>query len=434
MPHATPSISATPAQAMIDVPRIIRLTGFTPGSTVELTATLRESDGALWQSRARFRAGAHGIDPGTDAPIEADWNVASPMALISAMRVVEPAAGPRPMGAAATEPLHIALHATGAAGEHASGGFTQTFLAPGVRRTDVREDGIVATLFTPGTPGPAPLVVMLAGSGGGLMERRAALFAAHGYQALALGYFGAPGLPATISGTRLEYFERALAWARRTLAPAGGFIALCGVSRGGELALLLASRYPALVNAVIAYVPSPFTHGVLNAGKPGEDRHAPTWFAGNAPLPVLSAGNRTANWALFDDAAPPRRQAPAFLTALDDAEAAARAMLPLERIAGPVLLISGQDDALWPSTRFSEIAREHLARAGHPHAVEHLACAEAGHTIEYPYHPTTVLSRPHPVSRIPLAYGGTAEGNARAAERAWETALRFLSQAVAAAR
>jgi len=43
-----------------------------------------------------------------------------------------------------------------------------------------------------------------------------------------------------------------------------------------------------------------------------------------------------------------------------------------------------------------------------------------------------VLARPHPVSGIMLAYGGTAEGNARASEASWREVLRFLARATGA--
>lgn len=416
---------------MADVPRSIRMQGFSPGVAVQLTARLREADGLVWQSEAVFAADRDGaVDLRTATPLSGDWSEPSAMAPIWAMRGSSDEPRARVLGPASTAPLHVELEARSPDGV-ARAALVQAFLAPGVERRDLHEDGMVATLFTPGRPGPHPLVVVLAGSGGGLMERRAALFAAHGYQAMALGYFGAPGLPDHISGTRLEYFERALTWALRVLEPANGFVALCGVSRGAELSLLLASHYPALVSAVIAYVPSPVTHGVLNAGKTGEDRHAPAWFRGNEPLPVMSVGNRTADWALFDEAATPRAQTPAMLAALGDPEAVARAMIPIEQMAGPLLMISGEDDALWPSARFAEMARIRLAEAGFAYPVEHHAYAGAGHTIEYPFCPTTMVNRPHPVSRIPLAFGGTADGNARANEQSWATVLRFLSQSVA---
>ena len=347
------------------------------------------------------------------------------MGVVWSMQQVTAPPLPRPT----VQPLTVHLEAAGARGASARASFEQHFLAPGVDRREIRERGLVGTLFTPPGWGPHPVVIMLAGSGGGIMETRAALFAAHGYTAFALGYFGAPGLPAHISRTPLEYFETGLDWVHRTLDPANGMVAVCGVSRGGELALLLGATFPTMIGAVIAYVPSPFTHGVLNAGRPGEDRHAPTWTHCGRPLPVLSRPNTRAEWSLFDDAPAPKRQSPGFLSALRDQQAVERAFIPLERINGPLLLISGDDDALWPSTPFSELAVERLQEARHPYPVRHLAYPDAGHSIQFPYVPTTVLVRPHPVSGISLANGGTAAGNARACEDSWHGVLEFLATA-----
>jgi dienelactone hydrolase len=422
-------ITIEPELALIDVPRTIRLHGFAPGERVTVTATLQHDDGTAWRGETIFAADDVGrIDLTHAAPLSGDYTGVAPMGVVWSMRLVSQPATPQP----SVQPQTVHLQAHAAGGATAAGNFSQLFLVPGVTRREIRVRGLVGTLFTPPGPGPHPVVVMLAGSGGGIMEPRAALFAAHGYAAFALGYFGVPGLPTHISATPLEYFETGLAWVRDTLAPARGFVAVCGVSRGGELSLLLGATFPTAVGAVVAYVPSPLTHGVLNAGRPGEDRHAPTWTHHGQPLPVLSRPNVTADWALFDDAPPPKRQSPAFLSALRDPDAVARAFIPLERTRGPVLLISGDDDALWPSTPFSELAVARLKEARHPFPVQHLRYADAGHSIQFPYVPTTVLTRPHAVSGIPLVYGGTAAGNAHANADSWPKVLAFLDAARAA--
>jgi hypothetical protein len=62
--------------------------------------------------------------------------------------------------------------------------------------------------------------MLLNGSNGGMNEAKTALFAAHGFAALALGYFRVPGLSDYISNAPLEYFAQGLDWMRRTLCPA----------------------------------------------------------------------------------------------------------------------------------------------------------------------------------------------------------------------
>ncbi len=420
------TLRITPATAMIDVPRHVTARGFAPGQPVEFVTTLPQNDGTTWRSHATFLAAADGsIDLSRDAPLAGDWKDAAPMALVTTMRAVA-AGGPVRLQ---TDPLTVTITARAADNTSATASFTQAFLAPGVTRREIRERGLVGTLFTPAGPGPFPALVMLAGSGGGIFEARAALFAAHGYQALALGYFNAPGLPPYISGTRLEYFETALDWMRETLAPKENFIAVAGVSRGGELSLLLGATYPQKVSAVIAYVPCPFTNGVLNAGHPGQDRHAPTWTMNGEFLPALATDNRSADWSGFDNTKGARRQTPAFMTCLGDKDAMARARIAIERIQGPVMFISGSDDQLWPSELFSDMAEKELAASQFRHSVRHVRNPDAGHTIGFPYVPTTVLRRPHAVSGIFMVYGGTFAGNARACEHSWHEVLEFLAAA-----
>ena len=421
-----PRVLVEPESALIDDARQISLLDFAPGEAVTLVATLQQNDGSTWQSEAVFVADAEGsVDLTTSAPVSGSYGAASPMGVVWSMRQTGEA---QPPGTPFDQTAPLTIHlAASAASSSAEGRFEQHFLGPGVDVRPIHEDGIVGTLFTPPEPGPHGLVVVLSGSGGGLMEARASLFAAHGYAALALGYFGAPGLPPTISQIPLEYFERALHWARRTLAP--DFVAVAGVSRGGELSLLLGSTMPELIDAVIAYVPSSVTNGVLNAGRPGEHRHAPAWSWRGRNLPVLAQDNPRADWALFDDAPAPKRQTPAFLAALEDAQAVSRSSIAVERIGGPVMLVSGRDDALWPSARFGELIAQQLEAARHPHPVVHLSYEDAGHVITYPYAPTTMLARPHPVSRIDIAFGGTAAGNAFACEQSWPAVLAFLTAA-----
>ncbi len=426
----SPTLHVDPPHAMVDVPRRITATGFAPGQPVELTADLTQNDGTRWRSHATFIADANGsLDLAQDAPIAGDWKGVEPMALVWAMRGIG-AGGPV---RGQTEPLQVTISARGADNRRAAIAFTQTFLAPGVTRREIRERGLVGALFTPPGPGPHPAVVMLAGSGGGIFETRAALFAAHGYQALALGYFNAPGLPPRISGTKLEYFATALDWMRETLAPKDGFVAVAGVSRGGELSLLLGATFPDKVSAVIAYVPCHFTNGVLNAGHPGQDRHDPTWTLNGEYLPALAAGNRTADWSSFDNDRTAKRQTPAFLSCLGDPEAMARARIAIERIQGPVMFVSGSDDQLWPSELFSDMAEKELADRQFRHPVRHARNQDAGHTIGFPYQPTTVIRRPHAVSGLFMVYGGTPPGNARACENSWREVLAFLAEATGGA-
>jgi len=297
-----------------------------------------------------------------------------------------------------------------------------------VTRREIREQGLVGTLFTPAGPGPHPVVVVLNGSSGGINEARGALYASHGYQALALGYFKAPGLSPYITETPLEYFETGLNWAHRELQPQNGFVAVSGQSRGGELALLLGANYPEVVSAVIAYVPGAMVHGAQGAGDPARGGwQGATWTKEGRPLPHLWQDNSAVHWHPWHGDAPPDRHHSVFFEGLKDRALAERARIPVERIAAPVLLVSGRDDLAWPSSLYARMVVSALQRHGHPHPVRHLDFDDAGHAINLPFVPTTQLSRPHPVSGVPFTTGGTPSGNARADLGSWQGVLAFLN-------
>lgn len=417
------AFSISPNVDLIDVPRRIALAGLPAGAEVVIAAETPR-DGHLWRAEAVFKAGADGsIDLGRDAPLRGDYAGVAAMGLVWA-QIGEGELFPPDL----SRPLETTLTADIGGERIASGRFSQILMADGVTRRPLAEDGLVGTLFLPAGAGPHPAIVILNGSGGGINEPRAALWASRGVAALALGYFGAPGLPQYISNTPLEYFARGLDWLRARVRPKNDFVAIAGQSRGGELALLLGATFPDKVSAVLGYVPSAFVHGGQAAADPapGLGRDGPCWTLNGKPLVHQWQDNATASWKPYDEATDMRRNADAMRTALSDPVAMPRARIPVERIAGPVLLLSGGDDGAWPSDLYSLIVQSSLLAAGHPHEVTWKNWPEAGHSILFPHTPATRIAHRHPVSGIATTMGGTPTANAEANAGAWEAALAFV--------
>jgi uncharacterized protein (DUF2141 family)/dienelactone hydrolase len=84
----------------------------------------------------------------------------------------------------------------------------------GVTRIDVRERGLFGALYVPTGGKPAPALLLVGGSEGGVetISRMATSFARAGFPTLALAYWGAPGLPASLENIPLESFDQAIAW------------------------------------------------------------------------------------------------------------------------------------------------------------------------------------------------------------------------------
>jgi dienelactone hydrolase len=260
-------------------------------------------------------------------------------------------------------------------------------------------------------------VLVVGGSGGGLQETTAALLASRGFAALALAYFAYEDLPEQLANIPLEYFAAALDWMARHEAIRGDRLGVLGRSRGGELALLLGATF-AQFGAVVGCVPSAVLWGAL--GMSGA-----AWTLGGEELPYVHdrlSGEQSA--AIF--AREPSAATPWYLANLEDPAACEAAAIPVERTRGPILLLSGEDDQMWPSTLMCEMLMGRLVAHGFPHRHEHLRYPGDGHLITAPYLPTTVNFQRHPVVGHTFTYGGAPREQARANADSWPRVLAFL--------
>jgi dienelactone hydrolase len=264
-------------------------------------------------------------------------------------------------------------------------------------------------------PAPAgakgPLVLILGGSEGGLAgaSSMAKELEAEGFGSLALAYFKAPGLPQELASIPLETFDRAIAWL--SSQPGKPRVILIGVSKGAEAALLAASRNDR-VCAVVAGVPS----SVAWPSSSPTQFSKPSWTAGGAPVPflpyALGSFGKGGIFALYKDALPTLPQH-------------AEAVIPVEKIRGPLLLISGKQDALWPSAVMGEQIMARLAQAKVGFARQHLSYENAGHaSFGKPAAPGVV-----PPPAVIAASGGTADGNQAARLDSWPKMMTFLHSA-----
>jgi dienelactone hydrolase len=428
---SAPAFEVAPRSALVDVPLSIRVTGLPQGGRVTLRATMARTPELVWQSSAVFVADDQGeIDLAQDAPVEGSYQGIDAMGLVWSMTPTSDAWLDAPPADSQLEPAQIHLEAEHEGKVFASADVQRLRVAADVSRHELRADGLVGTLFLPprAAEAPAPGVLVLGGSEGGMREDTAALLASHGYAALALAYFAAPGLPAKLENIPLEYFETAMKWMAAHEAVDDERLAVQGISRGGELALLVAATYPEHVDAVVAHVPS----GVAWMGIGGLPA-GPAWSKDGEGVPTVIPPLDPALQAELVRkmrAGEPIELAPMFRAGMKQAEAMAAAEIPVERIRGPVLLISAKDDAIWPSTELAEIAVTRLRAHGHSHPVEHLAYDDAGHLLLTPYRITTIAALPHPVLHMKLALGGTPAGNAHAIADSWQRVLSFLERSL----
>jgi dienelactone hydrolase len=411
--NARPRLTDEPVEAIVS--------GCSSGQRIHVTATSVDACANVHAAWGDYAATADGtVDLAHQAPLAGSYSGADPYGLWWSMC----SAGDERFEGT-VEPIPTTLEVQSDGESLTTVTFTRLRIAPDIRVESIRERGLTARLFVPPAPG-VPGIVVLGGSegGGAQAEQVAALLASRGFVALAVTYFGAAGLPDHLCGVPVECVESAVAFLETRPELAGSRIGIVGSSRGAELALLVAAGCPA-VSAVAAFAPSAIVWPGLAAGGAG----AAAWTRNGRPLPYAVPAPTT------DGASTqPSTARDAFMCALDGLDAGAPAAIPIERIAGPILLVSGDDDQLWPSDVFAEHALRRLRRARRPFADRHDRHAGAGHLSARP--PGLPAARPalvHPADGRMHRLGGTRAANARAAVAAWPRAIAFLRTALTAA-
>jgi len=280
----------------------------------------------------------------------------------------------------------------------------------------VNEAGFVADLYVPADlkADRRPAVIVLGGSEGGLSAgaaHDAQLIAAHGYVVLQLAYFDAPGLPKELGLIPLEYFKNAIDWLRSRPKVDSHRIGIEGTSIGGEVALVVASHYQK-IKAVVAAVPS----SVVWPGISQTNRSPPSTFTlAGQPLPDLPYGRDTHFTSIYDLYAK-------GLLALDQHP---DAIIPVEHINGPVMLVCGEQDTLWPSCPMVQQVANRLKAKGFSHPVTLLKYSDAGHAVFGPPEP----DGSEKIQKL-AAYGGTPEGNQAARLDDWPKVMAFMDAAL----
>jgi dienelactone hydrolase len=435
----------------VDAEVQIRISGLATSQRVVVRASTLDDEECLWASQAVFRADASGsVDLSTHKSLDGSYRGVSAMGLFWSMRRADNA-GRRPgqrTGFVKTSvaPEEVKLEVETDGRSVAAEALERAYVAPDAEIRDMKvsgqnggpKSGIVGRLFLPpprnyGDPhGSFPVVVVLGGSGGGFDLDKAAVLSRHGFATFALAYFGIPPLPPWLHRIPFEYFEAALAWLAAQSRVDSARIGVLGISRGAELALLLASAFSE-IRCVIAYAPSSVA---WSSG--GRDRETgeiiPSWIWKGDAVPFAPLPMREFMWR---SAVPvvvlrwPVMFRNLFRAGLRNRAAAEHAAIPVERISGPVMLISGGDDHVWPATEMSEQIVERLKRRDFPHAVEHLNYPRAGHMLRYPYLPTTPREARHAHLRnARYSFGGTPEADAEAQADSWRRAIAFLRAAL----
>jgi dienelactone hydrolase len=424
-----PRIEIAPESSLADEALEIRLAGFEPHQRVNLGASLDDDAGKRWESHAVFTCDEDGMaDLSRHKPAAGTYKDADPMGLFWSMSPLDKSAGIYVKENTEPKKMTFTAQVDGAAA--ATREIERLYLAPGVERIPVSEGGITGTYFKPVAAGPRPGIIVMHGTSNRIMEDRGSLLASRGYAVLSLLYFGGAGQPEDYIRIPVEYFEKCIAWLSARLEVREDGVALIGVSRGGEGALLVASKLEQ-VSAVVSISGGGVVFEGLHKNPREAEADTPwTWRGEAVPFAKRKdsfAFTAKAIWSGMSGK--PLSTLSTYIEGMKDEGSVDKATIEVEKIKGPVLLVSGKGDRVWPSSELSRIALGRLEKNNHPYPCEHLDYDGAGHVVFMPYQPATV-GYTRVFSGMALDFGGSPGANARASSDSWAKMLSFLADAL----
>lgn len=244
----------------------------------------------------------------------------------------------------------------------------------------VEKDGFHGKLYRSENPDyKGKALVVFSGSDGrfALACMLAELFCEKGISAMAIAYINAPGLPDSFEQVPMESVERA---ALRLKKDGYSKVGVWGISMGAELALLAGCYFPEVISCVIAASP-------INISTQGLSKKDGIHFY---PCAAYSYRGKSLPYMAFSISGISKLQLlketlknkePGFYSYYEplvkDPEEAA--VIPVEKIQGPVLLISGEMDAMWPAKTAADFLIERLKEKKFPYEYQHLSYKHGSH-------------------------------------------------------
>jgi len=309
--------------------------------------------------------------------------------------------------------------------EHQSFDVERVFLSPDVQREKI-EDEFVGELFY-STHSIHKTIILLGGSDGSQtgLSLMAGPLASRGFNVLTVGYFNEQGLPPKLEEIPLEYFEHVFSWLKKNPVTQGDSIYLHGTSKGGELALLLASRYREISRVVVS---SPHAYCLQALDGLMAGNNASSWSYKGKSLPFISVDNNIfyRHQKECIKKGIPFGFTSTYKTSVDMATNKEEARIKIENAYADFLFIAGRQDNVWNTYEACASMISALENNHYKYLYTLLDYEELGHSLPIPYIIPLKETLHVDIGEGVFTCGGTLEGNSRGQADSWEKTLQFF--------
>lgn len=410
-----PKIILPSINQLIDESLKLQITGLKPNQQVKIQAKMQDDVKRIWNSFGIFTADYKGtIDLNTTAPKKGSYTGCDPNGLLWSMQMKESNTPFPPIFLKMSTQSHKVSFYLLIKDKIKDKREVYINFTNSDTEQIVVQDLIVGKLFKSKGKNNLPAVIIVGGSTGGLFwtEQIAALLSNKGYAALALNYFDIQNdnLPSELIEIKIEYFKKALDWLKNKPEIDNSNISIMGISKGGELSLLFGSFFSKHLTSIITYVPS--SH-VFEGISMVEHKTKSSWTYKNTPIDFVQYPSNTK----FSKNMNPTDIRKIHDNALNSSASKQleNARIPIENISCPILMISGEKDNTWPSSKMCRDMMQTLEEHNNPYQSKHLNFSNMGHTFFLPNIPPMI---DHP--------SVMAKNAANANKKAWEATLNFL--------
>ncbi|XP_064417218.1 peroxisomal succinyl-coenzyme A thioesterase-like isoform X1 [Latimeria chalumnae] len=418
---AAPLIEVDPKQGLVDKPFELKVSFLPPNKPITLYSQLEREKNECWESYAHYVSDSEGtVRVNQQESLGGSYSGRESMGLIWSMK-------PRP--GSKTDPRFRKDEVTvpdlvdiSVFDGHVSGDFLQkkplasvhverSYMALGVKRVEIRQNGVVGTLFLPPGPGPFPAVLDLWGAGVDLYEYRAALLASNGFASLTVAYMlhkDLPGLKGVIN-VGPDYFQKAFQLLQSHPQVDADRVAIVGRCVGAVLALFVTTEIPSINPKCLVSVSG--SH-ILPLGRIQGDLLG-FMLSQTEKMRLDENGHMIWKYIWLPIPEDPTRK------------------VAVGKLQCPLLLVSGEDDCSFPLVEFAEDIRKMMEAAGNTHLLTSVSYPGTGHLIDPPYCPHIPFSKLDILTKnkkVILRWGGEPQLHARAQEDSWRKILEFLRQ------
>lgn len=242
-------------------------------------------------------------------------------------------------------------------------------------KTTVATDGFEGILL-PANDRNDKVIIVVSGSNGGMRMAKdcAAFYYKNGISALAVALFKTKGTQKNLDRVPIEYIESAVKWLKSK-----GYeqIGIDGTSKGSEAALLSATMFLDL-SCVVVRVPSHFiSEGLVAHGISKRPSGTSCWSYREKEVPFASYNAREINVPKIL-----LKEKEMYLITINREKTVTEdALIPIEKIKAPILILSAVNDVIWPSYESGLYMEGYLKEKMFDYPYKHVAFKTMSHAM-----------------------------------------------------